>query len=57
MNVNGITFTSEQLENTLVLSGPRNYDYDELKSYAYRQIYENYYIDDADIIILSINQQ
>ena len=55
--INNVEFTSETLENTLVLGGPHDYDYEELKSYAYRQIYENYYIDDAEIIILNINQQ
>lgn len=56
MEINGVEFKSEQLENMFVLSGPKYYDYDELKSYAHRHIYENYYIDDADIIILNINE-
>lgn len=52
----GIEFTSEELDTTLCLSGPRNYDYSELKEYAYNKIKEEYKIDYDQIVILNINQ-
>lgn len=51
-----IEFTSEELDTTLHLSGPRNYSYSELKEYAYDKIHEEYKFDYDQIIILNINQ-
>ena len=52
----GMEFTSEKLDTTFCLSGPYNYDYSELKEYAYKKIDEEYNIDYDQIVILNINQ-
>ena len=56
LELEGVEFTSEQLEITFCLSGPRNYSYSELKEYAYDKIHEEYKFDYDQIIILNINQ-
>jgi hypothetical protein len=56
LNLDDVKFISEQLTTSFCLSGPHEYEYSELKEYAYDKIHEDYKFDYDQIIILNINQ-
>lgn len=57
LELNDIKFTSEQLEISFCLSGPRDYDHSELREFAYNAICEEYKFDYDQIIIIDITQR
>ena len=56
LNLDGVEFTSEQLETFFILQGPYNYEYCELEKYAHDAICDIYKFDYDQIVILNINQ-
>ena len=51
-----VKFTSEKLEIQLILSGPYEYSYSELKKLACDQIRKEYDFDYDEIVITNINE-
>lgn len=56
LNWDNVKFTSEQLMIQMVLSGPCEYSYYELKTLACDRIREEYDFDYDEIIIVNINE-
>lgn len=51
-----VLFTSENLETSFTLSGPKQYSYSELKKAAESMIYGEYNFDYDEIVITNINE-
>ncbi len=56
LTLGNVLFTSENLETSFTLSGPKQYSYSELKRAAESIIYGEYDFDYDQIVILNINQ-
>lgn len=57
LTLGDILFTSENLETSFTLSGPKQYSYSELKKAAKSMIYGEYNFDYDEIVIVNINEQ
>lgn len=57
LTLGDVLFTSENLETSFTLIGPKQYSYSELKIAAESTIYGEYDFDYDEIVIVNINQQ
>ena len=57
LTLGNVLFTSENLETSFTLSGPKQYSYSELKKAAESMIYGEYDFDYDEIVIVNINEQ